>query len=233
MTAVDIQSQLRSIATPELAVAATRFFKTGPGQYGEGDIFIGIKVPVLRKASREFRSLVLEEIGVLLESPIHEHRHLALMIMVLQAEKADEKLRKRLFDFYLAHTSNINNWDLVDCSAPQVVGGYLFERSRKQLTTLVKSKDLWERRIAIVSTQYFIRRGDYEDTLKLSRLLLDDKEDLIHKATGWMLREVGDGDVAVLEEFLDRHAPEMPRTALRYAIEHFEPDRRKEYLQRK
>lgn len=205
----------------------------GAGQYGEGDKFIGVKVPTLRAVSREFRAMPLEEIEFLLQSPIHEERHLALMILVLQVAKSDDSQRKAALDLYLRNTQFVNNWDLVDCSAPQVVGGFLMDRSRKPLLKLVKSTSLWERRIAIVSTQHFIRHDDFGETLSLSQKLLQDKEDLIHKASGWMLREVGKKDRSVLEDFLDRHATAMPRTMLRYAIEHFSPDRRRAYLQRR
>ena len=233
MTAKGVKQKLKSLASPDVAKSSMRFFKTGPGQYGEGDIFIGINVPTLRTVSREFRSLPLEEVGSLLNSPIHEERHLALMVLVLQVAKCDDAYRRVVFDFYLRNTKFINNWDLVDCSAPQVVGGYLLDKSRKPLFQLTKSKSLWERRIAIVSTQHFIRHDDFADTLAISHKLLRDEEDLIHKAAGWMLREVGKKAQAVLEAFLDQHGTVMPRTMLRYAIEHFSPDQRLAYLQRK
>jgi 3-methyladenine DNA glycosylase AlkD len=233
MTAEDARTKLKSLASPKAAKLATRFFKTGPGQYGEGDTFIGIKVPTLRTVSREFRALSLDEIQSLLNSPIHEERHLALMILVLQVTKCDDSHRKRVFDLYLSNTQFVNNWDLVDCSAPQVVGGFLMAEPREPLLVLAKSKRLWERRIAIVSTQHFIRHGDFDETLAISRLLLGDEEDLIHKATGWMLREVGKKNPSLLEEFLDRHGAVMPRTMLRYAIERFPPEQRRAYLQMK
>lgn len=230
MTAKEARRKLKSLSSPELAKSAARFFKTGPGQYGEGDTFIGIKVPTLRSVSREFRTLPLNEVESLLQSPIHEERHLALMILVLQVAKCDDAQRKTAFDFYLSNTEFVNNWDLVDCSAPQIVGGFLMTKSRKPLLKLTKSKSMWERRIAIVSTQHFIRHGDLGETLTISRKLLKDKEDLIHKAAGWMLREVGKKDQAVLEGFLDQHGTAMPRTMLRYAIERFTPARRQAYL---
>ena len=219
MTAEDARTKLKSLALPAAAkLWQTRFFKTGPGQYGEGDTFIGINVPTLRTVSRSFRVMPLDEIRALLNSPVHEERHLALMILVLQVAKGDEAHRKRAFELYLSNTQFINNWDLVDCSAPQVVGGFLMNKPRKPLFDLTRSKCLWERRIAIVSTQHFIRREEFDGPLTISRLLLGDKEDLIHKAAGWMLREVGKKDPAVLEAFLDRHGGIMPRTMLRYAI---------------
>ena len=233
MTAKDVKQKLKSLALPEVAKSSGRFFKTGPGQYGEGDRFIGIKVPILRSVSREFRLLPLDEIESLLHSPIHEERHLALMVLLLQVAKCDDVHREAAFDFYLKNTKFINNWDLVDCSAPQVVGGFLMDKSRKPLFDLTKSKSLWERRIAIVSTQHFIRHDDFADTLAISQRLLKDEEDLIHKAAGWMLREVGKKAQPVLEAFLDQHGAVMPRTMLRYAIEKFPPDQRRSYLQRK
>ncbi len=233
MTAKAAKQKLRSLASPEAAKASVRFFKTGPGQYGEGDIFIGVRVPALRAVSRELRALPLGEIETLLRSPIHEERQLALMILVLQVAKSDASHRQRAFDLYLGNTRFVNNWDLVDCSAPQVVGGFLLDKPRKPLFDLARSKSLWERRIAIVSTQHFIRHDDFADTLAISLRLLQDEEDLIHKAAGWMLREVGKKARAVLEDFLDQHAAAMPRTMLRYAIEHFPPDQRRAYLRRK
>lgn len=233
MTAEDARKKLKSLASPEAAKAATRFFKTGPGQYGEGDTFIGVSVPTLRTVARSFKALSPDEVRALLNSPVHEERHLALLVLVLQVAKCDDDHRKRAYDLYLENTRFINNWDLVDCSAPQVVGGFLTAEPREPLFALARSKSLWERRIAIVSTQYFIRRGEFAETLAISELLLGDGEDLIHKATGWTLREVGKKDRSVLEGFLDRHAADMPRTMLRYAIEKFPPERRRAYLGRK
>ena len=232
MTATRAKQKLKALASSDVAKSSARFFKTWPGQYGEGDVFIGVKVPVLRKAAHEFRSLPLEEIGSLLESPIHEDRHLGLLILVLQVTRCDDAHRQAAFDFYLENRRFINNWDLVDCSAPQVVGGFLADKSRRPLSDLAKSKSLWDRRIAIVSTQHFIRHDDFADTLSISQKLLKDEEDLIHKAVGWMLREVGKKSQSVLEAFLDRHAAVMPRTMLRYAIERFPPDQRHAYLQK-
>lgn len=230
MTARDAKQKLKTLASPDVATSSVRFFKTGPGQCGEGDIFIGVKVPTLRTVVREFRHLPLEEIGSLLKSPIHEERHLALMVLVLQVANCDDAHRQAAFDFYLENTKFINNWDLVDCSAPQVVGGFLLDKSRKPLFDLTRSKSLWERRIAIVSTQHFIRHADFADTLAICQKFLKDKEDLIHKATGWMLREVGDRDEGALMRFLDDHLSDMPRTMLRYAIEKFSPEQRRSFL---
>jgi 3-methyladenine DNA glycosylase AlkD len=230
LTAKAARRKLRVLASADVARSAARFFKTGPGQYGAGDTFIGIKVPTLRAVSREFRALPLAEVEALLRSPIHEERHLALLVLVLHTANADDAQRQAAFDLYLRNTRFVNNWNLVDCSAPQVVGGYLLNRSRKPLLELAKSSSLWERRIAIVATQHFIRHDDLGETLTISEKLLRDQEDLIHKAAGWMLREAGKKNQAVLEGFLDQHATTMPRTMLRYAIERFSPARRQAYL---
>jgi 3-methyladenine DNA glycosylase AlkD len=232
MTAHEVQSRLRSLGNPKQAAILARFFKTGPGDYGEGDVFAGIKVPAQRKLAKEFSGLPLPEIERLLHSKIHEGRLIALLILVQQFTNADAKGRKSIYDLYLTNTRQINNWDLVDLSAPQIVGGYLENRSRKPLYRLVKSKSLWERRISILATHWFIRQGDFEDTLQIAKLLLGDEHDLIHKAVGWMLREVGKRDVAILEAFLDQYCRVMPRTMLRYAIEKFDEKKRKAYLKR-
>lgn len=208
------------------------FFKTGPGQYGEGDRFLGSRVPDLRKVAREFASLSMTEIQSLLASPWHEERLLALVILVRQYAKGEERERNAIYALYLRSTGRINNWDLVDVSAPQIVGLHLLTRDRRPLYRLVKSRSVWERRIAIIATQQFIRGGEFEDTLALAEALLDDEHDLIHKAAGWMLREVGKRDRRALEAFLDRHAATMPRTMLRYAIERLPPARRRRYLRR-
>lgn len=230
MKATEATEKLHALASPEVAASSARFFKTGPGQYGEGDTFIGVRVPALRKLARECRALPLTEIEALLHSPVHEERLLALLILVLGVGKCDDAHRKAVYDFYLGNTQHVNNWDLVDTSAPAIVGGYLRDMPRKPLVELAKSASLWERRIAIVATQHFIRLDQFDDTLAISRLLLSDKEDLIHKATGWMLREVGDRDEAALAAFLVEHGAVMPRTMLRYAIEHFPPEIRRGYL---
>jgi 3-methyladenine DNA glycosylase AlkD len=230
LKATTAQQKLRSLANPEVAAILARFFKTGPGQYGEGDRFIGVKVPVTRSVAREFKTLPLAEVGFLLHSDIHEERLLALIILVGQFEKGDAAARKATYDLYLANTRHINNWDLVDLSAPQIVGGYLENRSRKPLDRLVKSASLWERRISIVATHWFIRRGSFADTIRMAEKMLGDKEDLIHKAAGWMLREVGKRDEAVLEDFLRKYCRVMPRTMLRYAIERFPEKKRQAFL---
>ena len=224
------QQRLRSLGCAKQVALLARFFKTGPGQYGEGDRFIGVTVPTTRKVAKEFKNLPLAEVKCLLHSDIHEERLLALVILVGRFEKGDEAARKRIYDLYLANTKHINNWDLVDLSAPRIVGAYLETRSRKPLDCLAKSASLWERRISILATGWFIHYGEFADTLRIAEKLLHDKEDLIHKAVGWMLREVGKRDVALLEEFLGRHCRVMPRTMLRYAIERFPEEKRRKYM---
>ena len=230
MTAASIEKHLLSIREPERVKLLQGYFKTGPGDYGEGDLFLGLRVPTVRTLAREYRALPLAEVVELLASEWHEARLLALLIMADQYARGDEVTRKALFDTYLANTHRINNWDLVDSSAAQIVGAHLYERSRSPLRKLARSKLIWERRIAIIATAYFIKRDDFEDTLAISEMLLEDREDLIHKAVGWMLREVGKRDVATLETFLRTHYRNMPRTALRYAIEKFPPEERRAYL---
>jgi 3-methyladenine DNA glycosylase AlkD len=230
VTAQDAQKRLRRVGRAEVAAISARFFKTGPGEYGEGDVFIGVRVPVIRKVAKEFKTLALSHVEVVLHSEIHEERLLALVIMDSQFEKGDSQIRRQIYDLYLANTEHINNWDLVDLSAPQIVGGYLERRSRRPLYRLAKSSSLWERRIAILATFHFIRQDDLDDTMKIAEMLLQDKEDLIHKAVGWMLREVGKRDMAVLEGFLNEHCRVMPRTMLRYAIERLPDRKRRLYL---
>jgi len=230
MNAATIQTRIRKLGNRKDAEVLQWFFKTGPGQYGEGDIFVGVRIPALRKLIKEFAGADEVTLHTLLESGVHEDRALALFILVRQFEKGSEADRTRIHKFYLAHTARINNWDLVDLSAPQVVGGYLVNRSRRLLYRLVKSKSLWERRIAVLATFAFIRQGDFTDSLALADLLLKDREDLIHKAVGWMLREVGKRDQSVLETFLKPRCKVMPRTMLRYAIEKFTESKRLAYL---
>ena len=226
----EIKHCLQQLADKQTAIVLQRFFKTGPGEYGAGDTFIGIKVPPLRKLAIEFQNASLLTLRRLLKSKIHEERTLGLMILVRQFDRGDEQKRKDIYEFYLAHIAFINNWDLVDGSAPYLVGPFLWERNRKQLYVFAKSRSLWERRIAIISTLYFIRQNDFSDALQLSKLLLTDEHDLIHKATGWMLREIGKRDIAAAESFLKAHYRRMPRTMLRYAIERFPESRRRKYL---
>jgi len=225
-----IQARLHELADPETALGSQRFFKTGPGQYGAGDHFLGIKVPVLRRVAAEFREVGRDDAGQLLRSPHHEARLLALLLLVQAFDQGNPSERQAIYDLYLGATRHINNWDLVDASAPYIVGAHLAERERSPLYLLAQSASLWERRIAIVATFHFIRRGEFADTLGIAARLLSDREDLIHKATGWMLRELGKRDLAVLETFLQRHYRAMPRTMLRYAIERFPEERRLAYL---
>ena len=230
MTANDVRAKLRSLGSPARAEMSKRYFKTGPGQYGEGDIFYGNSAAEMRGLAREYQALAEDEILKLLRSPFHEERAVALLIFVRRFAKAELAGRKRLYDLYLSHTAFINNWDLVDASAPHVVGAHLFDKSRKPLYTLARSRSLWERRISIVATAYFIRQHDFGDTLALAERLLADKEDLIHKAAGWMLREVGKRDGDAARRFLVAHYQRMPRTMLRYAIERFPEAERQAYL---
>lgn len=227
-----IQRQLRALASPEVARIQQGFFKTGPGQYGEGDVFLGIKVPVLRGLVKQQREVSLDTVQTLLDSKYHEERVFALLQLMQYYARAGDAGRHAAFDLYLANTQRINNWDLVDISAPHIVGKHLQDRSRKVLHKLAKSASLWERRIAIIATFHFIRRDDFTDTLQIARMLLDDGHDLMHKAVGWMLREVGKRDQKTLETFLQQHYPQLPRTALRYAIERFDPALRQQYLKR-
>jgi len=226
----ELKKELAARADPERALNLAWFFKTAKGQYGHGDRFIGITVPVQRQIARRYRHLPLNEIARLLESRIHEHRFTSLEILVNQYESGDADTKRAIFDFYLKNTARVNNWDLVDTSAPYIVGDYLLSRRRDVLVRLAKSANLWERRIAIVATQAFIREGDLKDTFAIAALLLGDDNDLIHKATGWMLREAGKRSEPALLDFLRQHYSVMPRTALRYAIERFPESRRKRIL---
>lgn len=228
----EIHARLRSLASPETARVQQGFFKTGPGQYGEGDRFLGIKVPAIRAVAREFPDAGLDATVALLHSAFHEERLLALLFLMRLFAAGDAHERRSVYQTYLANTRWINNWDLVDISAPHVVGAYLADQVRAPLYRLIHSSSLWERRIAMVATLHFIRRGDFDDTLQLAGQLLTDREDLMHKACGWMLREVGKRDQQALEIFLQQHRQAMPRTMLRYAIERFPEDLRQAYLRR-
>lgn len=228
----EIQSRLVTLSNAEDALFLQRFFKTGPGQYGEGDLFRGIRVPELRKLSRAWEAIPLERAAQLLHSTYHEDRLLALLILVRKYAKADEADRAALYELYLSSTHCINNWDLVDASAEHIVGAYLSDKSQEPLDRLARSRHIWERRIAIIATFHFIRRGTFDATLRIAEILLKDEEDLIHKAVGWMLREVGKRDMEREEAFLIAHYRRMPRTMLRYAIEKFPEDERQRYLKR-
>ena len=229
-TAEQALERLRSLADPGSAAVLRRFFKTGPGQYGEGDSFLGIRVPAQRRLARELATMSVSQAGKLLRSEEHEARSVALMILSMQYARGDERARKAIYELYLASTRFINNWDLVDSSAAQIVGAHLFDGDKAPLTKLARSADLWERRIAIIATLHFIRQMQFAETLRIATLLLHDEHDLIHKAVGWMLREVGKRDLASEKRFLDVYASTMPRTMLRYAIERFPEDVRQSYL---
>ena len=229
-TAQKISQTLANLADPTQAEQAQRFFKTAPGDYGAGDCFYGIRVPELRKLAKAFSELSLRETEKLLKSPYHEARLVALIILVNQFQHGDEKQRQVIFDSYLGNRCYINNWDLVDVSADKIVGPMLISRERDLLYTLARSESVWDRRIAIMATFHFIKHGEFDETLKLAALLLDDDHDLIHKAVGWMLREIGKRDQKREECFLLEHYRLMPRTMLRYAIEKFEESRRQRYL---
>lgn len=225
-----IFSDLQSHADPKQAEILQRFFKTGEGQYGAWDIFLWLKVPVQRMIAKKYINLDFATLQEMLDSNIHEYRLTALLILVLRNVKADPLMKDQIFDFYIKNTRNINNWDLVDLTAPGIVGNYLLEKDKSLLYTFAKSKHLREKRIAIISTFAFLRVGEYEDTFKIAEMLLYDTHDLIHKAVGWMLREVGKRSQFEEEKFLKKCYKTMPRTMLRYAIEKFEESRRQAYL---
>jgi len=230
MKALDVQRRLQKIGNKKQAAVSQRFFKTGPGEYGEGDIFIGIRVPVLRKLTSEFKDLPVSEIEILLRSPIHEERLLAILLFVHILKKSDDDVKRDIYNLYLKSTEFINNWDLVDASAEHIVGAYLKDKSKRPLYRLAKSKHLWERRIAIIATFHFVKCHEFSETLKISNMLLCDRHDLIHKATGWMLREIGKRNLKTEETFLKAYYKRMPRTMLRYAIEKFPEEKRQRYL---
>jgi len=232
LTANAVHQALQSKFNPEKAAFFPRFFKTGPGEYGAGDKFIGVVVPDQRLIARQFRLLRLKEISKLLASPLHECRLTGLLILVHQFEKAKSvDQQKPIYDFYVKSVDRVNNWDLVDSSCHKIMGPYLFERSRKPLIQFAKAKHLWKNRIAMVTTYYFIRRNDLDTTIEIAELLMDHEHDLIHKAVGWMLRELGKQNKDLLIDFLKMHYPSLPRTALRYAIEKFPKAKRAKMLQ--
>jgi 3-methyladenine DNA glycosylase AlkD len=233
MKAADVRKELKSMAEPEKAAILQRFFKTGPSEYGEGDIFIGVMVPQSRQVAKKFNELPLGEVRTLLYSRVHEERLVALLILAWRYSSASSSREKEeIVKFYLDHIKRVNNWDLVDLSAPNILGAHLVDRDgrRRLLYRLAGSENVWERRIAIVATHHFIRNGDFSDTLKIAEMLLQDRHDLIHKAVGWMLREVGKRDAAAEEEFLEKHCSVMPRTMLRYAIERLSERKRRRYM---
>lgn len=229
-----LKDDLRSRGTKERAEVSKRFFKTEIGEYGEGDIFIGVTVPETRSIAMKYKDLPFSDIKKLLASPIHEERLVAILILIHNFSHGDEGKKKEIYEYYLLHTKYVNNWDLVDLSSDKIVGEYLVDKPKNILTKLSNSKNIWERRIAIISTCAFIKRGFYKDTFRIAELLINDKHDLIHKAVGWMLREVGKRCSQKEEEkFLKKHYKSMPRTMLRYAIERFDKVKQQDYLKGK
>jgi len=225
-----LRRRMNELADKNVAETMSWFFKTGKGEYGEGDKFIGLKVPVQRKIAGEFRELDYKDLSVLLSSKIHEERLIALLILVERYKKSSEAEKEFIYKFYLRQKKGINNWDLVDLSAPKIIGEHLLKRNKKILLRFAGSENIWERRIAILSTYAFIRKNEFETTLQIADILLEDKHDLIHKAVGWMLREIGKKDLVKEEKFLKLYYKRMPRTMLRYAIEKFPESKRKKYL---
>jgi 3-methyladenine DNA glycosylase AlkD len=227
-----VRRALRADAHPDRAAGATRFFKCGPGEYGEGDVFIGVTVPSQRAIARRFTDLPLADADKLLTSRVHEERSTALFILVNQFTRArDERTRGRIFRLYMKRLRFINNWDLVDMSAPSIVGGWLADKPRDLLDRLARSKHLWSRRVAMLATFHYIYRAEHRDAIRIATRLVDDTHDLIHKAVGWMLREVGKrASTDALRQFLNRHAATMPRTMLRYAIERLPPAERQRWM---
>jgi 3-methyladenine DNA glycosylase AlkD len=226
----DIQKRLKKLGNKKHAAISQKFFKTGPGEYGEGDIFIGVRVPVLRGLVKEYPDVSVEDAALLLHSQIHEERLLALLLLVRLFSKGDDPTKSIIYETYLGNTALVNNWDLVDSSAEHIVGAYLVNRDKAVLYRLAESENLWERRISIMSTFHFVKRHEFSETLKISKMLLFDRQDLIHKATGWMLREIGKRHLQTEESFLKAHYKDMPRTMLRYAIEKFPEQKRQRYL---
>ena len=230
MTAQEIRDRLRKLANKEKAVTLQGFFRTGPGEYGEGDIFLGITVPKLRKLVKEYDGIPITETAKLLKSRIHEERLLALLMLVHAFSKGDAAAQQKIYKLYRQNTRYVNNWDLVDLSAPNIVGIYLLDKSRKRLYEFAKSRELWKRRISIMATFSFIKQNEFDDALIISKMLLADDHDLVHKAVGWMLREIGKRSLSAEEKFLKQHYKKMPRTMLRYAIERFPEAKRRRYL---
>jgi len=229
-----IKKELQKLANPQKAKILQKFFKTGKGEYGEGDVFLGIPMSDLRQIAKQYQETDLKELEQILCSAIHEYRMVALLIASSQYKKETKKQKKKeIYKFFIKHSKQINNWDLVDVNVPGVVGDYLLDNDRAILYKFAQSKNLWQRRIAVLACYAFIRENDFKDILKISKILLNDEHDLIHKAVGWMLREVGKRDQAVLENFLQKHYQKMPRMMLRYSIEKFEEGKRKKYLKNK
>jgi 3-methyladenine DNA glycosylase AlkD len=228
MQARDVREELQRLADPEKAKILQRFFKTGAGEYGEGDIFLGVTVPKSRQVAKTFGQLALDEVKILLYSAIHEERLVALLILVQRFNDASDK--EEIVKFYTDNLMQVNNWDLVDLSAPNILGAYLVDKEKNLLYKLAKSENVWERRIAIVSTLHLIRNSRFDDTLRICRMFLHDDHDLVHKAAGWMLREVGKRNFALADAFLGKHYAALPRTMLRYAIERFPEKKKRRYM---
>jgi len=226
MNLTDLKKEILELADEKNAEQYKRFFKTGKGEYGEKDKFLGVRVPNLRKIAKKYKNIDYDDILELLKSEFHEERLTALFILIHKFKKD----RETVYNIYINNLKYVNNWDLVDTTAPHIVGAHLFDKDKSILYKLANSKILWERRVVILSTFYFIKKNEFKDTIEISKILLNDKEDLIHKAVGWMLREVGKRDINVLEDFLKMHYKNMPRTMLRYAIEKFPEEKRKKYL---
>lgn len=233
MQAKKVKQELQQASSPDRISQLQSFFKTGPGEYAQGDVFIGCFVPEIRKICKKYSRLPLDEVSLLLNSKIHEERLAALFILIEQFKKGSVDEQKAIYSLYLHNTDNINNWDLVDVSAHHIVGAYLWGKDKAPLFELAKSDHLWKKRIAMISTFYDIKRRKYDTAIDIITILVNDKHDLIHKAAGWMLREIGKQDVQVLKSFLDKHAHSMPRTMLRYAIEKLPQKERKDYLSKK
>ena len=231
MASIKLERVLRELAEPVIAEHSQRFFKTGKGEYGEGDRFLGVRVPVIRRQVEKFKDVALQQVKVLLKSAYHEERLFALLLLVEKYNRGTAEEKQIIYELYLANTRYINNWDLVDSSAHKILGSHLVDRDRSILDTLSRSDNLWERRIAVIATMRFVRDDQFEDTMKIAENLLEDDEDLIHKAVGWLLREIGKRDISVEKAFLNKHYKIMPRTMLRYAIERFPQKERKAYLQ--
>lgn len=233
MSIESLINELKSYSNKEYAAHHLRFFKTGKGEYGEGDLFYGLKVPDVRRITKKYyKNIPLNDVKQLLINPYHEFRLAALIILVLKFQKTSIEEKEDIFNLYLNNVSYINNWDLVDISAPHIVGAYLFNKNTDQLWDLARSNHLWSERISIISTLYFIKKDKYFETIDIAEFFLNHKHDLMHKATGWMLREVGKRDMKVLLDFLDKFYKQMPRTMLRYSIEKLSPELRNKYMQK-
>ncbi len=227
-----LKQELQQHASKEKATIYARFFKTGKGEYGEGDKFLGLTVPEQRALAKKYVTLPFADIEQLLDSPYHEHRLTGLIILVYKYEKAQDEEKGKIIDFYIKHKHRANNWDLIDCVADKLLGKYLIDKDKSLLYELATSQSLWDRRIAIITTFEFIKNDKFDDTMRIAELLLQDKHDLIHKAVGWMLREVGKRNQEIEETFLKKHYKQMPRTMLRYAIERFDKNKQQVYLKK-